>query len=766
MSFWGGDETIYVSSVIYPLGEELDKIPDVVKASVIGSGMRGEPRTPAIKKAIIDGKGIHTKQAFNYARLKYYAGMPVVETSFGAGASWDVDDAAESVLMTLVQEYETVLHAPTPVEVKAVEVRQDSGWETIMWNLIAAKYNYDFFTDEVHTSVFGLPVGSTLEITAIADPDDLHPDQNGWTLTFTKPDTTTVSFDEWYDDDLLVAGQETIEDRIFILMSIDGAPTTAANYKYGDGSATLNLYLKDRATFPHTVFPAIVLKKKKRWIDTSEFYGGSVFSPVDYKAQPAYKTSKVYARRLGLDMKKIIKLVKDNPDQKQIDYCFVQPGTMIASPTLAAAEYHYNFFNRIRLAFPDNKPAFDAWYAKIGSSMSKKEGKRCPSQSIHMYDPDDVKGTMNITIAWRYMTYEEKSGTLSEKYVVECGPKNQVVVDMLSGPKPKNVKYWFTPLYLRKRLTDSTYAEICVVGLWHENYVFKKKTVKSAVWDAFNDPDGDYGSGFLIPLNWESLNTLSSREQLQLAQENTWIVFNCYEVVKERWYQTGIFKVVLIIIAIVVIVLSWGTLAPYVSALYGSLYGGLVALGIGATIAAALAAILTALIIITIVVAVQLIAKEAGEWAAEHWGPVWGAITQVVVTIVLTWGIGQIGGFYYPDIAAAAAPMTAAETVMVGVSYIMSGLSSYTQFAMEQYQLEANRWQEGQEARDLQQRQLEQLWEENFPELKLPAQMWLMPRESMDDFLARTVTGVDTLMYRLTAHIEFLSEMTLTPKYL
>jgi hypothetical protein len=231
--------------------------------------------------------------------------------------------------------------------------------------------------------------------------------------------------------------------------------------------------------------------------------------------------------------------------------------------------------------------------------------------------------------------------------------------------------------------------------------------------------------------------------------------------VKEKWYQTGIFKVFMVIVSIVIIVWTWGAATPYVTALNATLYGGLVAIGLSVTIAAALAAVLTALIVVGVMVAVQLVAKEAGEWAAEQWGPVWGAIVQVVVTIALTWGIGQLGQIYL-NVPVTAMSLT--QQVLTASSYIFSALATYTQFEMEKIQEEYKQWNTGADERQAQVDQLEKLWEENFPEMSLPAQMWFAPIEKPSDWLLRTQSTGDALVNRLIAPIEYMSEITLTPR--
>lgn len=764
MGLFSRDETIYVSSVIYPLGLELDKIPDMIEAAVIGSKMRNQSTPVAIKKTIIDGLGIKLRQAYAYAAKSYYSGLPI-------GLAHISNSADPDVIAALTLEYLKALYAPTAIELKSVSLVRTTNHQTIVHQQVEAEYNYDFALQRVHTSVFGLPVDSTLVLSAL--PDDLinHPDAYGWRLTFTKPDTTIVTFDEWYSKTLFSADDDLIKSRLFIELSVGSGQTQTISYTEGGSDAQLNLFLSNVSTNGSGTFPGLVLKKNNRWFDEWQFHSTAGSPPPEsvWKGTSSYKTSKVYARKLGVDIAPLITQIKENPDEGQIDYVFVQPGTKIASPNQCAHEYHWNYFNRLRLSLPDNKPLFDAWYEKIPTYtdpkynwITVKSVNICPSQSISITDPETAGSCVNMEIAWRYMTYEEKVGTLAQPYETEVArdPDSVKEVTYGKGKGRQRITYDFTKFYIRKRLTESTYAELLIVGLWHENYVYKGKYVSSGVWDAFNDPDGDFGTGFLIPLEMETYLTLSGREQLQLAQEALHIVFNCYKVVKEKWYQTGFFQFVVMAVGFVLTVVSFGSLGPTVGAIYGAIQGALPAT-LSLAAAAAIATVLTAIVVAAVVVGVQYIAVEAGEWAAEQWGPVWGAIVQVVVTVALTWGIGQLGQMY---LNTPITPMTLSQQMMSAASFIFAGLSSYTQYEMELIQEEWNKWNAGAEERESQMKQLEQLWEENFPEMKLPAQMWFAPMEKMEDWLIRTQSTTDTLVNRLIAPVEFMSEITLTPR--
>lgn len=762
MGFFSRDTTVYVSSVIYPLGEELDKIPDVVKAAVITAGMKNSSRRKAIDKSIYDGQGIKMKQAYAYAKRNYYAGMPEGYPKLNVAKN---DPAVEM----LCEEYLAGVYGVGVADVLTVSVEFGNDYDTVLRQQIETEYNYDFYADEVHTAILGLPVGTTLELDVLAPDDILHPNDYGWRLTFTKPDTTVVTFDEWYPETLF-AGTETRENRLIMEVSLSGAPAISLSYSIGDGDPRLNVFLRNVALPQSGTFPAICIKKpKQKYLDTNGFTGA--VGTDAWKNTLEWKTSRLYATRLGLKLADIIALVKDNADEKQVDYAFIQPGTKINSPNTCAHEYHFNYFNQLRLALGDNKATYDAWIAANvtpGASVSKNKAKNAPAQSIRIVDPDAGKVTVDMEISWRYMTYEVKTGTIAKPYTIECGAQEFLSSRYDTGSAPKDIRYDTTKLYLRKRLTSNTYAELVVVGLWHENYIYKNKNVQSGVWEAFNDPDGDFGSGFLIPLEYSVYVSLSAREQLQLAQECLHMVFNCFKVVKQKWYATGWFKVILIIVAIVIIVLSWGTLTAYVGALYGAVYGAigasLIAAGIAVTVVTAIVAAITAAILATIYVGVSFVAKEAGEYAAENWGAAWGAIVQMGVTIALTWGMGTALGSL-SGVSAAVAPTSLAQSAVNAASFILSGLSSYSAFAMEEIQAKADSWNDYVTAPNNPLAEVNKLIEKYFPDMsEIQEAAVFAPRERMDDFLARTLGLTDTLTYRLFLPVEALSEMTLTTR--
>lgn len=748
MGLFSRKTIITVSSVIYPMGEDADRIPDMVKTAVVTASLRHLSVPPAIKTSIFDGMGIKLSQAFSYAQNHYYAGMPT-------GFPKEHDSKRDAVLDLLCLEYLESLFPDDDVVLLTTEVTNTDDYRTKAQELIGAAYDYNFVTELTLSATGSVQTGATLVATGPFLDAVAHPAEIGYHLMFTNPDTSVVNLDVWYAE-ALFAGYELVVQRVVMEYSLNGARPTVESYEYGGSSNRLNIFLREVQLPQSGTFPAIVLKKNNVYLDDDDFSGEA------WATSAAYKTSKQYGRRMGANVDTLLTMIKDNENADDIDYVFVQPGVRLDSPNLAPVKYLYNYFNRLYLLLPDNKAAWDAWAASSAFTLvglvSKNAAAAAPAQSIHLKDPDAAASSVDMEISWRYMTYEVKSGVLAQEYVSECGDyENLITKHDYGGSSAKQLEYETTKLYLRRQIDESTYGELVIVGLRHENYVYKGHSVQSGTWAAFNDPDGDDGSGFIIPLDNTIYITLTPRERLQLAQEAMHMVFNCYVARKQKWYETGFFKFIMIVIAAVLIYFSAGTLTPYVTSIYTTLFTAFAALG--PVLAAALAALLTAVIVVAVSAAVSFVAKEAGKWAAEHWGPAWGAVVQIFATIALTWGLGQILPSALPM-----PPSSIAETVLKVGAALVSAMSAYTEYTYAAVKDEIRTWEDYSLAKGNPLEKVNELMEEMFPDLTVAQQAILPQPETLDEFLGRTLTTTDGLTNRLTAPITSMVELTLTPR--
>jgi hypothetical protein len=753
MGLFSRKTIVQVSSVIYPMGEEPERIPDIVKASVITASLQDNPIQPAIINSIIDGMGVKLRRAFDYARQTYYLGMPTgFPKTFGT--------KEDPVLNALVREYLERIHVGSAITVYETYVELATDYQTKVRELIRDDYSYDFVDDETTAATGAVDIGASLVLTG-PFLDTAHPGEIGYHLVFTNPDTSVEEIDEWYLDSEFT-GRDLITQRVIMVFRQDSDLSETYAYAYGGDDPRLNVFLRSLSIPTSGTFPCIVLKKNNVYLDDDAFSG------VPWETSDSYVTSEAYCRRLSLDVDTVIANLKDNPDDGDIDFAYIQPGVRINSPNHSVQKYLYNYFHRLYLLYPDNKTNFENWTATNDFDVTTvpstpNKAKSPPSQSIHIYDPETTTTAVDMEIAWRWITVEAKSGSLATPYEVECGPEQQIIskYTALSAAFTDEI-YESTLLKIRKRTSSTTYDEMTICGLRHENYIYKGHSVQSGVWAAFNEDEvedgNDDGTGFIIPLDYSIFVTLTPRERLQLGQECLHLVLNCYVQYKQKWYETGFFKFILMVIAVIAIAFSWGTATPYVTAAYTSITNTLVAAGLSATVAAAISTIITAVLVVGITKGISMAAKEFGEWAAEKWGPVWGAIAQMAATVALSFGVSQITGIpmFTPD--------KLANQVMQLSTMLLSSMAAYTEYTYTALQDEIKTWEDYAKANGNPLEEVNRLMEELNAEMSI-AQQAILPRpETMDEFLGRTLTSTDGLTHRLTLPIHQMPELTLTPR--
>ena len=83
MGLFSGKKKIYVSSVVYPLGEdEGPKKRDFLKYTVLNAQMQGQPIADSITQGYLKGQGMALRNCFQYAREKYTEGVPVSSAKY------------------------------------------------------------------------------------------------------------------------------------------------------------------------------------------------------------------------------------------------------------------------------------------------------------------------------------------------------------------------------------------------------------------------------------------------------------------------------------------------------------------------------------------------------------------------------------------------------------------------------------------------------------------------------------------------------------
>jgi hypothetical protein len=367
----------------------------------------------------------------------------------------------------------------------------------------------------------------------------------------------------------------------------DGMPRIFL-YRVGSGNSVLDV-LYVGGTDEETFFPFIPLRINNKPIDHADFAD-------DYDT-----ISRAYKKVMGESISTILGEIEDNPNVDDIDFASVMFGVEITTQEKCGLRYLYEFFKTLADTQSYSPASFKTW---CGGSLPHETGttfdltfRAEPPNSELRITGDNAFIDHDIRINW--VTIDETLYSGVGKVGAKKGDLwfvDRPAINVQSGVVPGDTSifnYFKNPYEIpHSRLfwqTDSnTYKVLDLYGMVHRNYVYRAQAVYLSTSDALS---GDDEEGFIVPLHYPTLRKLPLIQANQLALSNRHVVFNCYKVVKVRWYERGIFKILLSILISIAI----SFIFPGASGLFGTALNVGTSAGLSGVTAIILGATLNAL---------------------------------------------------------------------------------------------------------------------------------------------------------------------------
>lgn len=426
-------------------------------------------------------------------------------------------------------------------------------------------------------------------------------------------------------------------------------------YRIGDGNATLDALAVEADTSNFQEFyPFLPVRLNNKSLSHEIYENNGLYD----------ETKKAYRRATDWkNIDDILEEVEDNDSIDDIDYAYIMYGCSLNVKENACRKYIYNFMeNMIQFQntnsssisdFQDQIDAYEQaqqdledWQNLDQSGVPWED--RVPRPSIpnitvpsvtrlKLKTDSTLMPSYDIRLEWVHIEQEQFSGTFTITPVI--GDPRQSTIGEVYFEKGPNISWTereafgnsdndtfrtinreIESIYMYYQVTDSTYRRLQVFGFTHYNYIYGGKSVKITAHEALDDSDI---SGFVIPLHYPTMKAMSIVDYTQMATANVHILFNSYEVTKQKWWQTGFFKILLIILVIVVAVI----INPGAFAAGGGILGGNLAIGaaLGLTGTAAIIAGVVANYLASIVIS-QLLSVVGTALFGEKWGTVFAAI--------------------------------------------------------------------------------------------------------------------------------------------
>lgn len=385
---------------------------------------------------------------------------------------------------------------------------------------------------------------------------------------------------------------------------------------------------------------------------------------------------KIAGRKSAYD--DIISSLKENEDIDKVNYAYIFYGTPINTPDNSAKKYLFTFFKELGYNNPEfridltnynlqvqqheeSKVAQERWRTWYGfcttdNYLGIPQPQRCnnvsPMPKIIPYPYAPVVSlslrstgifNLNYQVTWNGVDFTEGKGKLIPDMRVG-------EVRVRSGGTPS---IYYTSVTVRGemdftyRVSNKDYASTYLEFIWQKgidnwesvkvsniqskNLIHRGKSISLRGREEINNSDE---SGLIIPLNEAIFKSMGLKDSTQFATSCMYLMINYYTDVKQKWYQTGVFKIFIVVAAIVVSVASMGGASGFAA----SGVGAVLATAVGATGLAA--AIITA---VTNAIAGIIVAKIATAAATKVFGDKIGIIVGAIVATVVIGAMGNIG---------------------------------------------------------------------------------------------------------------------------
>lgn len=637
MGLFSAKKKTYVSSVVYPLGEDGEKRTDMMKHTVLNAMLQKKGIAESIRETYLRGQGMMLRNAFRYARDTYTNGLP---TSAARYSDQPDLNPLRAVLSSLHPGY----------GINIVSVLISTGdFEWWAERFLAQTYGYDRTTKLFDAPPKGVEVNANVayDLEPNGDIRILLMNANGATTVVDYRPTdyvrmgnylqcayqTVQSFDGGITSSTRPAKPGEVDTTVFssdsvsragetqvtttkTVVSISGSTATVTLsqvidvtsrpkyllYQMGTGKyPTLDAQMTtDQLAAPY--FPSIPVRVDNvSWTDAK------------HQATPLYKTSDALLKKVGLNLKDLGDKVTANQNIKDIDYCFVAFGVRLNTQSPEGKRYLFRYFSYLRSISKVTSGQYNSWVAGSKSNAP-------PINTVEIYSEKDRANNHDVKLQWQYIDTRLVTGQVRANArvgdveillgsgVIQFGLRDDMVVD---GSK----------VLARRQVDDNTYEELEISGLTYENFIYKGKSVIITAHESLSNEDNE---GFIVPLNQEIVRVTPMVELTNLSYQCMYMVFNCYKVVKQKWYQTTLFKIIIVIVSIIIIVCTWGSGTPAAASLMAAAF---VAAGVAVTIAIVLAA---TLYVLAVMLLMSILMKVATNVFGEKLGPIIVAVAAIV----------------------------------------------------------------------------------------------------------------------------------------
>lgn len=523
----------------------IEDTPNLVKDSVYNAVLYNRSIADDLIANYLNGLAIKSDQMYRYAKTSYTYGLPNGHTEVIMPNAKLVKEAIELSIGAKVSVYFTTLEDCNPDYFAREILSLTQGWNP----------DTGIVSNPPFTPQGGSPTPVVFTYAEIVTPTVVG---INYEYTYTASNGTRVLATEHREYPVIRYYMNEAAPYLHATYyEVTASGSSTGILQYWNYDTTSNVYpalsLPDGIVEDSPYYPIVPIRENN--VDLTD---------ASLKDTELYKTSKACLNKIGLDFVSLGEGVQANPDIDQVDHAYVILAVHLQSEELQSINYLHSYFSYLHGISKVTKADFDRW---------QQEEHKIEPPPVNKMVIEDVN--FKISIAYTYITKKVVEGSI--------GDIGKVVRTNYVRPRELLIfgfGYETSSIVFQRQIASNLYEEVEVFGLTHVNHIYQRYTVETTIGRSIDKDNDD----FFIPININVAKTLGLMEHNYLMYDAIRIVFNSFDVRKLKWYETGFFKLVLIVIAIIITIYSLGTLSESMIAAYGAVAGG----GTAAAIAAGL----------------------------------------------------------------------------------------------------------------------------------------------------------------------------------
>ena len=414
-------------------------------------------------------------------------------------------------------------------------------------------------------------------------------------------------------------------------------------YQIGSGNSELDALVNEVTEDAPEFYPFIPVRINNNSINDDEFVESGLFD----EARDAYRRATNRA-----SFQELIESIEDNEDIEEIDYAYVDFGVSLNTKSNSSKKYIHQFLRQLiphqnttaadfqtyisgAAAYRTALAALQEWQAQNrGEASTNTEPPSVPfladpqTTTIRLSTEYADGESYDIRLTWVNIEEEIMPGVHEDG--ANPGDCRLELGDSIVGRGSVRIMHVYC------QLSDNTYSRITTAGLLHRNFIFGGNFVQTDTHDALNNEDDE--SSFLIPMHQPTIRSMSLVDSTQVATENTYIVINTFTITRQRFFERGIFRVIVFVAIIVVSVLINPVALGAATGFLGTNLAVGAAIGLTGTAAIIAGAAVNA--IVGLVVA-QILTIGATELFGDELGAIIGAVATFAVGFVSAGGLSN-----------------------------------------------------------------------------------------------------------------------------